>query len=364
MHPDLSANTVEPVELTVLMPCLNEAETLAPASTRRSGFLRAAGIAGEVLIADNGSTDGSQQIAEAAGARVVDVPTRGYGAALHGRHRGGARPLRHHGRRRRQLRLRRRSTPFVEQLRDGADLVMGNRFQGGIAPGAMPLLHRYLGNPVLCFLGRLFFRIPIGDFHCGLRGFARDAILGARTCAPPAWSSPARWWSRPRSRGLRIAEVPTTLCARRPRRAAAPAHLARRLAPPALPADVQPALAVSLSRPVSAGVRLFTAFRCAGAVKVGNVEFDIHTFVVACISVLVGIQALSFGAVARRFATVNRMLPPSRAFSGILAAFTLERVLAAAVIIALCGVAGVIACVAQWASTDFGPLEYTKLLLS
>ena len=130
----------------------------------------------------------------------------------------------------------------------GADLVMGNRFQGGIAPGAMPPLHRYLGNPVLSFIGRLFFRSPVGDFHCGLRGFRRDACCELGPAARRAWSSPARWWSRRPWPGMRISRGADHAAPGRAQPAAAPAHLARRLAAPALPAAVQPALAVPVPR--------------------------------------------------------------------------------------------------------------------
>ncbi len=176
------------LELTILMPCLNEAETLAACIGKAQGFLQRAGIAGEVLIADNGSTDGSQEIATGMGARVVPVGQKGYGAALLGgiaaaRGRfvimGDADDSYDFG----------ALGPFVARLRDGADLVMGNRFQGGIAAGAMPVLHRYLGNPVLSFLGRLFFRIGTGDFHCGLRGFNAEAI---RRLAAPGLARPDR----------------------------------------------------------------------------------------------------------------------------------------------------------------------------
>src|SRR5712692_4696372 len=169
-------------ELTILMPCLNEAATVGACVTKAQDFLRRAGIDGEVLVADNGSSDGSAEIAAACGAHVIGVADRGYGAAL----RAGVQAARG-----RYVimgdaddsydfsRLER----FVEKLRAGHPLVMGNRFKGAILPGAMPALHRYLGNPVLSFLGRLFFRTPIGDFHCGLRGFERDAVLalGLRT---------------------------------------------------------------------------------------------------------------------------------------------------------------------------------------
>src|SRR5215475_6700567 len=158
------------------MPCLNEAETVATCVRKANGFLAESGISGEVLVADNGSSDGSQRLAAEAGARVVPIRDKGYGNAL----MGGIAAA--------------RGTyvimgdaddsydfthlmPFVNELRKGADLVMGNRFQGGIEPGAMPPLHKYLGNPVLSFIGRLFFRSKIGDFHCGLRGFRRDSAI-------------------------------------------------------------------------------------------------------------------------------------------------------------------------------------------
>src|SRR5690348_527495 len=163
-------------ELTILMPCLNEAETLERCISKARSFLIRSGTVGEILIADNGSTDGSQSIAQMHGARVVAISERGYGSAL----RGGIKAA--------QGRFVimgdsddsydfSRLDDFLQQLREGYQLVMGNRFRGGIAPGAMPPLHRYLGNPVLSAVGRLFFRSPCGDFHCGLRGFDRDAVL-------------------------------------------------------------------------------------------------------------------------------------------------------------------------------------------
>jgi glycosyltransferase involved in cell wall biosynthesis len=197
------------MELTILMPCLNEARTLPACIEKARRFLAQNQIAGEVLIADNGSTDGSQAIAETAGARVVPVPIRGYGAALgagieaaHGRYvimgdSDGSYDFS-------QLQ------DYVARLRAGADLVMGNRFKGGIAPGAMPILHRYLGNPVLSFIGRLFFRIPVGDFHCGLRGFSRDAMLKLRLVTP-GMEFASEMVAKSALAHLRIEEVPTTL---------------------------------------------------------------------------------------------------------------------------------------------------------
>ncbi len=317
-------------------------------------------IAGEVVIGDNGSTDGSQEIARNAGARVVDVPRRGYGAALMGAIEGARGKYVIMGDSDDSYDFS-NLDPFVEKLRAGYDLVMGNRFKGGIAPGAMPFLHRYLGNPVLSFIGRLFFRATSATSTAACAAFARTSS-GAR---PPDHRHGVRVGDGRQGDAVQAHDRRGADDARTDgrSRAAAPAHLARWLASLAVLVIYSPRWLFLYAGLFLLAFGLFTAFvLLPGAVKVGNVEFDIHTFVVACISVLVGIQALSFGAVARQFATVNRLLPPSRAFSGILAAFTLERVLVAAVIIALCGVAGVIACVAQWASTDFGPLEYTKLL--
>ena len=197
------------LELTVVMPCLNEAETLAVCIAKARRFLIDHQITGEVIVADNGSTDGSQAIAAAAGARVAHIPERGYGAALiggigaaNGRFvaMGDADDSYDFG----------GLMPFVAALRGGADLVMGNRFQGGIAPGAMPLLHRYLGNPVLSFLGRRFFGVGIGDFHCGLRAFRREAIVGLELKSP-GMEFASEMVVKAAIAGLDIREVPTTL---------------------------------------------------------------------------------------------------------------------------------------------------------
>lgn len=203
------SRAVNELELTILMPCLNEAETLEVCITKALGYLERSGIAGEVLIADNGSTDGSQQIATSLGARVVDVPEKGYGAALlggidaaRGRYviMGDADDSYDFS----QL------DAFVERLRAGDDLVMGNRFRGGIEPGAMPPLHKYLGNPVLSWIGRVLFRSPIKDFHCGLRGFNRDAMrrLGLQTTGMEFASEMV---VKSTLGGARVSEVPTTL---------------------------------------------------------------------------------------------------------------------------------------------------------
>jgi hypothetical protein len=196
-------------ELTVLMPCLNEARTVGACVRAALAFFQAAGVNGEVLVADNGSTDDSVSLATAAGARVLPVPQRGYGAALiagieaaRGRYviMGDADSSYDFS----------RLQSYLERLRSGADLVMGNRFQGGIEDGAMPFLHRYLGNPVLSFVGRLFFRTPIGDFHCGLRGFSRASSMQLRLVSP-GMEFASEMIAKSALAGYRIEEVPTSL---------------------------------------------------------------------------------------------------------------------------------------------------------
>jgi glycosyltransferase involved in cell wall biosynthesis len=348
-------------DVTILMPCLNEEETVGTCIRKAQRFLSQTDLFGEVLIADNGSTDGSKEIAEKQGARVVLVADRGYGAALI----GGIQVARG-----RYVIMGDADdsydfsalAPFIERLRAGADVVMGNRFKGGIAPGAMPFLHRYLGNPVLSWIGRLFFHIKVGDFHCGLRGFnrARVSALNLRTTGMEFASEMV---VRAALAGYRIDEVPTTLS--KDGRSGAPhlrtwqdgwRHLSFLLMYSPKWLFFYPGLFL-----IALGV--FTAFALLpGAVTVGNVGFDIHTFAVACIAVLVGAQAMSVGAIALRFATVHKLLPPSRRFSSILAVLTLGRILIGAALIALGGCAGLIWCALQWASTGFGPLEYSALL--
>lgn len=197
------------LELTILMPCLNEARTLQACISKARGFLARSGVIGEVLIADNGSTDGSQALALSLGARVVAVPERGYGAAL----RAGIAAARG------EFVIMGDADdsydfstlePFVSALRHGCQLVVGNRFRGGIAPGAMPLLHRYLGNPVLSFVGRRFFGGPLSDFHCGLRGFDRRAMLDLHLVTP-GMEFASEMIVKSLQAGLRVSEVPTTL---------------------------------------------------------------------------------------------------------------------------------------------------------
>jgi hypothetical protein len=252
--------------------------------------------------------------------------------------------------------------PFVQRLRNGADIVMGNRFQGGIGPGAMPPLHKYLGNPVLSGLGRLFFPIKIGDFHCGLRGFNRDRIraLNLRTTGMEFASEMV---VRAALSDYRLDEVPTTL--KKDGRSRPPhlrtwrdgwRHLSFLLMYSPKWLFLYPALVL-----LSLGV--FGAFvLLPGSVTIGEVGFDIHTFVVACMAVQVSVQAISFAVIARRFATAHKLIPPSPRFSSVLEMLTFDKVLVGAAIITMLGLSGLVWCTLQWVSTGFGPLEYSALL--
>jgi glycosyltransferase involved in cell wall biosynthesis len=197
------------VELNIVMPCLNEAETLETCITKARSFLERSDISGEIVVGDNGSTDGSQEIARKCGARIVHVPIRGCGAALYGAvmsARGmycimadadGSYDFND-------------LMNFVEKLRAGADLIMGNRFLGGIAPGAMPWQNRYIGNPLLTGIGRLLFGCPSRDFCCGIRAFSKEAFIrmDLRTTGMEFASEMV---INATVLGMKINEIPTTL---------------------------------------------------------------------------------------------------------------------------------------------------------
>lgn len=348
------------LELTILMPCLNEAETLAACIEKAQDFIARTGIRGEVLISDNGSTDGSQDIARALGARVVHADQRGYGAALsagiaeaRGRYviMGDADDSYDFA----------NLDAFVAQLRDGADLVMGNRFAGGIAPGAMPWHHRYIGNPVLSSVGRLFFGSPIRDFHCGLRGFSRAAIqnLNLRTTGMEFASEMV---VKARLGRLDLREVPTIL---RPDGRSRPPHLRsfrdgwRHLRFLLLFSPrwlfLYPGALLLLAGLVVGGLLL------RGPLHIGNVTFDIHTLIVAALCVIMGVQSIAFALIGRRFASRYGFIPRS-SYDRLLEALTLERVLLVACLLMLGGMAALFWGVSEWARRDFGPLTSTATL--
>jgi len=349
------------IELTVVMPCLNEAETLATCIDKAMSYLARSGVVGEVVVADNGSTDGSQAIAEAHGARVVNVPVQGYGAAL----QGGIAAARG-----RYVIMGDADDSydfsmlqaFVERLREGYELVMGNRFKGDIAPGAMPSLHKYLGNPVLSGIGRLFFGSPIGDFHCGLRGFNKQAIqaLNLRTTGMEFASEMV---VKATLRGLKITEVPTTLS---PDGRSRPPHLRswrdgwRHLrfllmySPRWL--FLYPGLTLLLL-----GLLAMLAL-LPGPLTIRHVTFDVHTLLIAALLQILGIQALSFGMLAKQFGINEGLLPADSTFEQLRRFVSLERLLIAGAVLSGFGLIGVVTGTSWWAMHSFGELNYSSMM--
>jgi hypothetical protein len=350
-----------PLELTVLMPCLDEAETVATCVSKAGGWIDAHGVSGEVVVADNGSTDGSQELARKAGARVVPVKARGYGAAL----AGGIAAARG-----RYVIMAdaddsydfSKLDAFLGELRAGKQLVMGNRFLGGIAPGAMPPLHRYLGNPVLTFLGRLFFHSPCNDFHCGLRGFDRAAIL-ALDLRTTGMEFASEMVVRATLGGLRVAEVPTTLV---PAGRSRPPHLRswrdgwRHLrfllmyCPRWL--FLLPGLALML-----AGAAIFAAL-LPGPLRMGRATFDVHTLLAGATFLVIGYQAVLFSVFTKVFAITEGLLPEDRQLVRAFRHVTLETGLAAGFLLTALGIAGGAFTVLGWRAGGYGDLQVTATM--
>ncbi len=346
---DAVANEQIPtLELSIIMPCLNEAETLATCIGKARDYLERHKIAGEVLIADNGSSDGSQEIATNSGARVVPIPERGYGSAL----RGGIAAAKGQyiiiGDADDSYDFTNLS-PFLEKLRQGYDLVMGNRFQGGIKPGAMPVLHKHLGNPVLTWLGRLFFGSPCGDFHCGLRGFSKQAIeqLNLRTTGMEFASEMV---VKASLYGLKITEVPTTLS---PDGRSRPPHLKtwrdgwRHLrfllmySPRWL--FLYPGLAL-----------MFLGF-------VATIWFipqpKVHTLLYSATALIIGFQIVSFAVFTKAFAISEGLLPEDRKLRRFLRYINLEVGLIIGVILFLLGIGGSVYALYTWNAQLYGALD-------
>ena len=347
---------VDDLELTILMPCLDEAETLQVCVEKARGFLERSGISGEVLVADNGSTDGSQAIAEAAGARVLAVPRRGYGSALIAGIEGARGRFVIMGDADDSYDFSDLSA-FVRELRAGADLVMGNRFAGGIEPGAMPALHRYLGNPVLSLIGRLFFRTSIRDFHCGLRGFDREKMraLNLHTTGMEFASEVV---VRSVLAGYRVTEVPTTLS--RDGRSRPPhlrswrdgwRHLRFLLLFSPRWLFLFPGVLLTVLGLVAAGVLLVTP------VRMGSVTFDVGTLLYAVGAVVVGAQAVSFALLTKIYAIEEGFLPRDRRLDRAIARVGLEKGLLAGALLFLLGLVAAILSFTVWNSTGFGELD-------
>ena len=350
------------LDLTILMPCLNEAETIEVCVRKAMTWLASSGLSGEVLVADNGSRDGSQGMAEALGARVVAVPEKGYGAALIGGIRAARGKYVIMGDADDSYDFSKLDA-FVERLQDGAELVMGNRFKGGIEKGAMPPLHYWLGNPVLSFIGRLLFNIPVGDFHCGLRGFNRDSILGLGLKSP-GMEFASEMVVKASLAKLSMEEVPTTL--RPDGRTRAPhlrtwrdgwRHLKFLMLHSPKWVFIYPGLLLL-------ALGLFGSILLApGAVALTpTIEIDIHSLVVACFSVMIGTQLVMFGALARRYAMIEGVLPTPSNFRAILLGMELEPILRVAALILIAGLIGVTTAVVRWVGNGFGPIVYNDVM--
>ena len=349
------------LELTILMPCLDEAETIATCIDKARDYLDHSGVRGEILVADNGSTDGSPEIAARHGARVVRVDERGYGAALkagisaaQGRFviMGDADDSYDFS----------NLQPFVKKLRDGAELVVGNRFKGGIAPGAMPSLHKYLGNPVLSGLGRLFFKAPVGDFHCGLRGFDRKAI-SALGLESPGMEFASEMVVKATLRQKAIAEVPTTLY---PDGRSRQPHLRswrdgwRHLR------------FLMLFCPrwlfLYPGLLLLTAGLASmlwlepGSRSVRGVELDVNTLTFSVVAIVCGFEAIFFSVFARAAAADLHVLPRDPLVERLRRFWTLERGLLAGGVLFAIGLMAALAAVGSWGRQSFGELDPAETL--
>jgi len=349
------------LELSVVMPCLNEAATVGACVKKAMDALELHGIRGEVIVADNGSTDGSQQIAREFGARVVAVEKRGYGSALqsgiaaaHGEFilMGDADDTYDFS----QL------NEFVAKLREGYDLVMGNRFLGKIMPGAMPPLHRYLGNPVLTGIGRLFFKSPVRDFHCGLRAFRKEAIerLGLRTLGMEFASEMV---VKATAFGLRVTEIPTTLAP--DRRDRAPhlrtwrdgwRHLRFLLLYSPRWLFLYPGIGL-----VALGM-VVSALLLPGPRSIGKVVFDVHTLLFAAMAILIGFQSVVFAMLTKIFAISEGLLPEDPRLTRMFRYLTLEVGLIVGALLIFAGAGAWVLGLEAWRIQEFGPLDSEKTL--
>ena len=345
-------------ELSILMPCLNESETLRACIEKARAFLARSGVIGEIVVADNGSTDGSREVAREAGARVVSIPQKGYGSAL----LGGITAC-----------LGRfvimgdaddsydfeRLDAFVGELRAGADLVMGNRFKGGIRPGAMPALHRYIGNPILSGVGRLFFNTEARDLHCGLRGFRRESILslGLRSSGMEFASEMV---VKASLHGLRVVEVPTSLEPDGRRRAPhlrswhdGWRHLRFMLLYSPLWLFFVPGYLLTLVG--CCGMILLLP----GPVRIGAAGFDVNSLLYTGIAIVVGVQIMLFSIISKIFATCTGLLPESARIARLRAFLTLERGVCTSGVLVAIGFAISIIVLTHWQSASFGRLNET-----
>ena len=354
----------QPLQLTILMPCLNEAETIARCVESARVGLQRAGVPGEILIADNGSTDGSQAIAEKLGARVISIAKKGYGnalrggiAAAHGEWiiMGDADDSYDFG----------ESDRFVKKFQEGYELVMGCRLPvggGTILPGAMPWKNRWIGNPVLSFIGRLFFQCPAHDFHSGLRGFTKSGFekMDLKTTGMELASEMV---IKATLKNLKMAEVPVTL---RPDGRSRPPHLKpwrdgwRHLRFMLLYSPrwlfLVPGLLLS-----TAGL-FFSAALAVQDIKIGGLHLDVGTLMMACMAAVIGFQLVAFAFFTKVFAIAEGLLPEDPKLAGVFKVFTLEKGIVAGILISLAGLVCLGHAVWLWRQTGYGNLDYAENL--
>jgi glycosyltransferase involved in cell wall biosynthesis len=350
-----------PLELSVVMPCLNESRTLGTCIRKALATMESLGIRGEVIVADNGSTDGSQSLAESLGARVVPITARGYGSAL----RGGIAAARG------KFVIMGDSDDsydftqlgdFISKLNEGYDLVMGNRFHGEIRPGAMPFLHRFLGNPLLSWLGRLFFGCPVGDFQCGLRGFRKESIdrLELQTTG---MEFSTEMVVKATLFNLRIIEIPTTLS---PDGRDRPPHLRtwrdgwRYLRFLLLYSPrwlfLYPGISLFL---LGTGVGLWLL---PGPQTIGTVTFDYHTLLFGAMAILIGFQSINFAVFTKTFAVTEHLVPEDPRLTKAFRYITLETGLIVGTLLILAGAATWIFGLSYWRNHHFGALDPDRTL--
>lgn len=353
------------LELSVVMPCLNEHETIGVCIRKAKQFIEKQGIQGEIVIGDNGSTDGSQDLARELGARVIDVKERGYGAALQGAIEGS------HGR---YVIMGdsddsydfAKLMPFVEKLREGYDLVMGNRFLGCIKPGAMPWKNRCIGNPILTGIGKLFFRSKCSDFHCGLRGFCKDAYL-RMALQTKGMEFASEMVIKATLLNMKMVEVPITLS---PDGRSRHPHLRpwrdgwrhlrfMLLYSPRWLFLIPGAMLFALN--LLATIRLFV-----GPLVVFDVAFDVNSMVFTAIGMLIGLQSIAFALLTKVYAIGHGLLPFDKKFNAIFQYVNLEKGLICGLILILLGVGGTFYAVLAWKATGFGalnPRETTRTVI-
>jgi glycosyltransferase involved in cell wall biosynthesis len=349
------------LDVSVIMPCLNEHATVGTCVTRALRTIDRLSLRGEVIVADNGSTDGSQQIASALGARVISVEKRGYGAALQGAIAAARGRFVVMGDSDGSYDFTRLDL-FLDKLREGYDLVIGNRFRGEILPGAMPSLHRYAGNPILSGIGRLFFKSPIGDFHCGLRAFRRDSIEPLRL-QMQGMEFASEMIVKATIFGLRLAEVPTTLSPDGRNRAPhlrtwrdGWRHLRFLLLYSPRWLFLYPGLLLFVLG------TLASIWLLPGPRTVGKITFDVDTLLFSAMAILIGSQSINFAVFTEIFAVTRGFLPGDQRLDHFLRHVNLERGLAVGASLLLIGAGLWLGGLSYWSSMHFGNLNPARAL--